>query len=51
MPNYELLYHTLFNAITDAIKHLDNAELDAARTLLIRAQQLSEELSVEMSAK
>ena len=47
MPNYELLYTTLFNAITAAIEHLDNADCDAARTLLISAQKLAEELYIE----
>ena len=47
MPNYELLYATLFNAITTAIEHLDNERCEAARTILISAQKLTEELYIE----
>ena len=43
MPNYEKLYHLLFNAITDALDKVDAGETEAARFLLIRAQQEAEE--------
>ncbi|MBQ9756998.1 MAG: hypothetical protein IJW15_01095 [Clostridia bacterium] len=29
MPNYEKLYHKLFNEITDAVERLQKAQLDA----------------------
>ena len=44
MPDYEKLYHLLFNAITDAVECLKREEQKAARLLLIRAQQQAEEL-------
>ena len=50
MPNYDLLYKTLFNAITDAIEHIDNADSDMARTVLASAQKLTEELYIETSS-
>lgn len=44
MPDYEKLYHMLFNAMTDAVECLERKETKAARLLLIRAQQQAEEL-------
>ena len=40
MPDYEKLYHIMFNAATDAVELLPEGE---ARELLIRAQQECEE--------
>ena len=40
---YEALYHLLFNAVTDAVRHLENADYGAARRTLIAAQQEAEE--------
>ena len=40
MPDYEKLYHILFNAATDAIELLPDC---AAKQLLITAQQECEE--------
>ena len=34
MPNYEKLYHKLFNEITDAIERLQKAQLDAEEMYL-----------------
>ena len=44
MPIYEKLYHTLFNAVTDAVELLPEC---AAREKLIKAQQDCEELYIE----
>ncbi len=44
MVNYEALYKTLFNGMTDAIYQLDRQNLDGARQCLIKAQQDAEEL-------
>lgn len=46
MPNYAELYHLLFNAITDALEMMESGNLDAARALLVRAQQEAEELYI-----
>ncbi len=43
MPDYEKLYHLLFNAITDAVERIAQGEPESARFLLIRAQQAAEE--------
>ncbi|MBQ6432143.1 MAG: hypothetical protein IJJ99_09755 [Oscillospiraceae bacterium] len=42
MPDYEKLYHLLFNAITDALSALEKGRTDSARLLLICAQQTAE---------
>ena len=41
--NYQKLYSTLFNAITDALEQMDRQNYGAARSLLITAQQTTEE--------
>ena len=43
MPDFEKLYHDLFNAITDALEAMDKRRPWEARLLLIRAQQAAEE--------
>ena len=43
MPDYEKLYHGLFNAITDALDALEKGNVLLAKCLLIRAQQAAEE--------
>ena len=43
VPDYEKLYHLLFNAITDAAERIAQGEPESARFLLIRAQQAAEE--------
>ena len=39
---YQTLYHLVFNAVTDAIRALDDADVPAARDILIRAQRDAE---------
>ena len=34
MPDYEKMYHTLFNAVTDAIEVLQQAQLEAEELYL-----------------
>ena len=46
MPDYEKPYFVLFNQITDAISALDTQNFGQARELLVRAQQLGEELVI-----
>ena len=46
MPDYEKPYFALFNQITDAISALDTQNFGQARELLVRAQQLGEELVI-----
>lgn len=47
MPDFERLYHILFNAMTDALRKLEAGEpLEAAR-LLMEAQRRTEELYIE----
>lgn len=45
--NYEELYFYLFNRITDALGELDAGRMEAARELLVSAQQGAEEMYVE----
>ena len=47
MPDYQKLYTTLFNAITDALEQIDELEIKNAKNILITAQQQSEELYIE----
>lgn len=47
MPDYSKLYDVPFNAITDALQHIEAKEVEAARVLLIRAQQETENLFIE----
>lgn len=39
---YEKLYHLLFNAITDALNHMENKNYGLAETCLKEAQQDAE---------
>ena len=41
--NYQKMYTTLFNAITDALEAMEKQNVGIARELLIRAQQKTEE--------
>ena len=43
MPNYQKMYITLFNAMTDAIESLRRGCCQAAVDTLIRAQQAAED--------
>lgn len=45
--NYQKLYTTLFNAITDALKKIDLLEIKDAKQILIAAQQQAEELYMD----
>ena len=42
--NYEKLYHLLFNAITDALKQMEQQNYGTAKETLIAAQQEAEEI-------
>ena len=44
--NFEKLYFTLFNAITDALEDLEKQNYGIARERLITAQQQTEELYI-----
>ena len=44
MPDYEKIYHTLFNAITDALRQWEKGDGAAAAETLIAAQRLTEEI-------
>ena len=43
MPDYQKMYSTLFNAITDALENMKQQNYDAAIEILILAQQNAEE--------
>lgn len=47
MPDYEKMYHILFNAITDSLRKLEKGDSKEAVRLLMEAQQQTEELYVE----
>ena len=49
MPDYEKMYHLLFNAITDALEQIEQQNFGSAKDLLIAAQQEAED--VYMSAE
>ena len=42
MADYEKMYSTLFNAITDALESMKQQNLGTAKDILIRAQQETE---------
>ena len=46
MPDYEKMYHLLFNAITDALEQIEQQNLGIAKDQLISAQQKTEELYI-----
>ena len=47
MPDYQKMYTTLFNAMTDAIENIEEANYGIAKELLIQAQQKTEELYID----
>ena len=46
MPDYEKMYHLLFNAITDALEQIEQQNFGSAKDLLIAAQQKTEEVYI-----
>jgi len=46
MENYQKMYSTLFNAITDALAQIENQNYGDAKDILISAQQKAEELYI-----
>ena len=44
MPNYEKMYYTLFNAITDALRLMETEQYPDAAILHAAAQRETEEL-------
>lgn len=48
MTDYQKLYTTLFNAITDAVEELERANFGLAADRLRAAQQQTEEAYMEM---
>ena len=46
IPDYEKMYHLLFNAITDALEQLEQQNYGSAKDLLIAAQQQAEEIYI-----
>lgn len=47
MTDYQKLYITLFNAITDALRKIDELEVAKAKQLLMQAQQKTEEMYMD----
>ena len=46
MENYQKMYSTLINAITDALAQIENHKLGDAISTLIAAQQKAEEMYI-----
>ena len=46
MENYQKMYSTLFNAITDALAQIENQNYSDAKSTLIAAQQKAEEMYI-----
>ena len=46
MPDYEKMYHLLFNAITDALEQIEQQNFGSAKDPLIAAQQKTEEIYI-----
>ncbi|MBQ9249172.1 MAG: hypothetical protein IJ179_02270 [Oscillospiraceae bacterium] len=51
MPQYKKMYFHLFNAITDALKKLDEQDIPQAQSILIAAQQWGEDYYIETVEK
>ena len=51
MENYQKMYSTLFNAITDALAQIENQNYGDARSTLIAAQQKVEEMYIEFDKR
>jgi hypothetical protein len=47
MPDYQKMYTTLFNAVTDTIEQLKSAHSDSALLTLTRAQQETEDIYLQ----
>jgi len=47
MPNYEKMYHVLFNAITDALRLMEKEQYRNVAACLAGAQCQTEELYME----
>lgn len=47
MPNYRKMYHTLFNAITDALQLMEAEQYTDAAICLAAAQCETEEIYIE----
>ena len=46
MENYQKMYSTLFNAITDALAQIEKQNYGVAKSALIAAQQKAEEMYI-----
>ena len=46
MPDYQKMYTTLFNAITDALEDIQKQNIGLAQDRLIAAQQQTEEFYI-----
>ena len=46
MPDYEKMYHLLFNAATDALEQMEEQNFGTAKETLISAQQKAEEMYI-----
>ena len=46
MPDYQKMYTTLFNAVTNAIEKIQQRSCVAAEKILIQAQQETEDLYI-----
>ena len=46
MPDYQKMYTTLFNAVTDAIEEIQRHHPALAEKILIQAQQETEDLYI-----
>lgn len=47
MPDYQKMYTTLFNAVTDAIESIRHHNFATAESILIQAQQKTEDLYIK----
>ncbi len=49
MTNFEAMYHILFNAMTDALRQMEQGNLKKAEEILMTAQQTTEEIYIDNS--
>ena len=47
MPDYQKMYTTLFNAITDALEEMQKQNIGLAQERLITAQQQAEDIYID----
>ena len=49
MTDYQKMYLTMFNAVTDALEHMERLDFGMAKKTLLQAQCIAEEIYMEQN--